>query len=282
MKRNPLIIIFIVIDIIAILGIILFYVYDITFLNSAITDNLFRTISIVIILIVVLIRLCLSSSRKSLDIYERAYNSELGSAFNDKPFSRKKLLCASRLYDEKNYNKALKYLFQLLKESKSERDIIPVLLFIALCYTDAGVTDDAIRVYYDLLRYDPRNPQVHSNLGALYIKTGDFDLALQHYNKSIECNPYNYFAYVNRANYYFRVREYDSAIFDAKKALELNNNGHEAASLLAIIYAMRKNKEMKEKYYHIAITAGRNPYDLNEAIKYYMNVVEQDDSSFDE
>ena len=74
---------------------------------------------------------------------------------------------------------------------------------------------------------------MHSNLGGLFIKEGDFETALKHYNKSIELKPDNYFAYINRANYYFRIYEYDLAINDALKALEFKSNGFKAASLLS-------------------------------------------------
>ena len=91
------------------------------------------------------------------------------------------------------------------------------------------------------------------------------------YEFSIEVNPENYFAYVNRANYYFRIEEYDNAIVDAKQALKIKNNGKEAASLLTIIYALQNDEENKKKYYHISITSGKRPEEMNEALKYYLS-----------
>ena len=271
MKKKTSNIIWIAVVILLIVGIIAFYLYDVIWVKTTYTKNLFRTIAIISLLLGTLLKLVNGSGRKSLEVYEKAYVNELGYAFKNKPFQRKKLLCACRLYDESNYRKSLKYLFQLLREVEFERDSIPVLLFIALCYTDAGVTDEAIKVYYDLLKIDPNNPQVHSNLGGLFINEGDFESALHHYNKSIELKPDNYYAYINRANYYFRQNEYDNAIIDAKQALEFKNNGVEAAGLLTIIYALQGDEKNKKKYYHIAITSGKNPLDLNEAIQYYLN-----------
>ncbi len=282
MKRKYTNSLWIVIVVLAILGIVAFYLYDVIILKTSYTNNLFRMLAVVFLLLGTLVRLIHGGGRKSLEIYEKAYENEIGFAFKDKPFLRKKLLCACRLYDESNYRKSLKYLFQLLKESEFERDEIPVLLFIALCYTDAGVPSEAIKVYYDLLKRDPCHAQVHSNLGSLYIQEGNFEMALQHYNKSIECNKDNYFAYINRANYYFRIREYENAISDAKRALDIKNNGQEAASLLTVIYAINKDKINKEKYYHIAITSGKRSDDLNAAIRYFLNEADQcDDETAD-
>ncbi len=271
MKKKSLNIIWIAVVILLIVGMVVFYLYDVIWVKTPYTKNLFRTIAIIFLLLGTLLKLINGSGRNSLEIYEKAYANELGFAFKNKPFQRKKLLCACRLYDESNYRKALKYLFQLLREVEFERDSIPVLLFIALCYTDAGVTSEAIKVYYDLLKIDSNNPQVHSNLGRLFIEEGDFETALKHYNKSIELKPDNYFAYINRANYYFRKNEYNNAIIDAKQALEFKNNGVEAAGLLTIIYALQGDEENKKKYYHIAITSGKNPADLNEAIQFYLS-----------
>ena len=271
MKRKNSNTIWIAVIILLMVGIIAFYLYDVIWLKNPYTKNLFRTAAIVCLLLGTLVKLIYGSGRKSLEVYEKAYANELGYAFKNKPFQRKKLLCACRLYDESNYGKALKYLFQLLQEVEFERDSVPVLLFIALCYTDAGVTEEAIKAYYELLKIDPKNSQVHSNLGGLFIQEGDFETALKHYNKSIEFNPKNYFAYLNRANQYFRINEFENAISDAKQALEFKNNGVEAASLLTVIYALQGDEENKKKYYHISITSGEKPEDLNEAISYYLH-----------
>ena len=271
MKRKTLNIIFIVIVILFILAVVALYLYDVIWMKTHFTQNLFRTLSIVIILTLTLIRLIFGQGRKSLEIFERAYEKELGAAFQNAPFQRKKLLCACRLYNESNYSKALKYLFELLHKASSERDAGPVLFFIALCYTDAGFNNEAIEAYYRLLMIDANNAQVHSNLGILFVAEGDYEMALQHYNKSIEIEPKNYYAYVNRANYYFRIDEYDSAISDAKQALQYKNNGMEAASLLTIIYALKDDAKNKKHYYHISITSGKNPKELDNAIAFYLS-----------
>ena len=281
MKRTGLNIALIVLIVLMIVGIIGFYLYDVIYNHTNITEHLFRTLAVVFALLGTLVRLIAGKGRKSLDIYEKHYQKELGAAFYDRPLLRKKLLCACRLYNENKYGKALKYLYQLLQEAGSRNDGIPVLLFIALCYDDAGAPAEAIKAYLAILEQEDTNPQVHSNLGALYIKKGDFEAALYHYNKSIQYDSENYYAYVNRANYYFRMDEMNLAVEDAQKALSIKNNGAEAASLLTIIYALQEDEENKKKYYHMAITSGKNPDDLNAAIAYFLNE-KQEKSSKDE
>lgn len=271
MKRKSVNILIAILIIIAILGLIAYYLYDVLYLKTPYQQNLFRTLAIVFMLLGTLVRVFNGGGRKNLNVYEKAYADVIGYAFNNKSFLRKKLLCACRLYDESNYSKALKYLIDLLPECELNRDRVPVLLFISLCYDEAGCTEDAIKVYYDLLSIDSDNAKAHSNLGGLLIKVGDFDTAFKHYNKSIEIDPDNYYAYVNRANYYFRIQDYENAITDAEKALSIKNNGVEAASLLTVIYALLNDEENKQKYYHISIISGKSPEDMNAAIEYFLN-----------
>jgi len=281
-KRRISNIVFIVITIFLIVAVTAFYFYDVLCLKHPYTDNLFKALSVVCLLIGTLIRLFNVKGRKSLEIYEKSYADELGFAFKNKAFQRKKLLCACRLYNEGNYDKALKYLFALLKEAEFERDAVPVWLFIALCYTDAGVNAQAIKAYYQLLRLDPNNAQVHSNLGSLLVAEGDFEAALKHYNESIEIRPENYYAYINRANYYFRINDYENAVADARKALKYKNNGVEAASLLTVIYALLEDDENKRYYYHLSITSGKKPKDLDDAIEYFLsekNIIEEEEEA---
>lgn len=266
MKKTNLF--WVVVVILLIVAVIAFYLYDVIALDADVTENLFRTLAIICLLIGTLSKL-LGGGRKGLEIYEKAYTKELAGAFEDQPLLRKKLLCACRLYNESNYAKALKYLFQLLKDAKTDNDVRAVLLFVALCYSDAKVPGEAKKAYLELWNRGLANAQVHSNLGLIYIGEGDYETARYHYNQAIELDPNNHYAFVNRGNYFFRIEEYDLAIEDAKKALAIKNNCVEAASLLTIIYAIRKDEENKKKYFHIAITSGKKPEDLNDAIRYY-------------
>ena len=235
-----------------ILGTVSLYLYGVLCKNDPITENLPRVIIISVSAILLIAKINLgASSRGSLEDYEKAFSEELGNAFLDQSVNRTKLICAARLYNESNYRKSLKYLFELLMKTRNEADRVPVLLFIALCYSDGGLPLEAVKAYEELLTLDPYNSQAHSNLGLLYIKLGEYEKGLSHYEKALEYNPNNYYAWNNRANYYFRRYEYEKAIADAHKALEVKNNGVESASLLAVLYALTDNAEMKVKYFHV-------------------------------
>jgi len=270
MKKAPRYILTAVV-VLLMLAIVGLYLYEVLVLKKPYTENLLRCIVIFFGGIGTLVKLWNGQGRRrSLSFYEKAYRQELGKAFQNKPSLRKKLLCAYRLYNEDNYRKALKYLYQLLKAAESREDTCAVLLLIALCYTDTNVPQEAIKAYEKLLQVDLYHAQSHSNLGLLYVKVGEFEKARQHYDSAVRYDSKNYYAYANRANYYFRIGEYENALPDAARALEIKNNGVEAASLLTIIYALQGDEENKKKYYHIAIASGKRPEDLNAAIEYYL------------
>lgn len=274
MNNNKKIIAIISVLVVAILGLVAYYLYEVVALHVDYKEHLFRMLAIICVLISTIIRLSHGlGNRLTLKSMEKAYQKEIGVAFSTKPDLRKKLLSGCRLYNENKILKALEIFSKLKNEAENKEDKFPVFLFMALCYEDAGEPEEAVRLYNDILEFDPENEQVHGNLGVLYSAMGNNEKALEHYNTVIEIAPDDYILYMNRANCYFRMADYEKSIKDAQYALELKNNGMEAATLLAVIYALLGDEENKRKYYHIAITSGRNPDDLDEVIDFYLHEV---------
>lgn len=271
MKNKKLKTVLTIVIILLSLAVVGYYLYDVFYLHTPYTRNLLKVLVILTGSFGAIAKLYGSGQRKKLGFYESSYKNEIGNAFANKPPQRKKLLNACRLYDEGNYNKALKCLFKLRNEADGSTDEVPVLLFIALCYTDFGVSAEAIKAYNDLLRVDPYNSTAQSNLGLIYLQKGECETAIKHFDKSIQSNYNNYYAYSNKAHCYFRMEEYAEAIYNAELALKHKNNGVEAAGLLTIIYALQGDERNKKRCYHIAITAGKAPKALNTAIEYYLN-----------
>ena len=90
MKKKVSNFIWITVVILLILGVIAFYVYDVIWVKTPFTKNLFRTIAIIVLLLGTLLKLINGSGINSLEMYEKAYANELGYAFKNKPFQRKK------------------------------------------------------------------------------------------------------------------------------------------------------------------------------------------------
>ncbi len=82
--------------------------------------------------------------------------------------------------------------------------------------------DDAISALRRATELDPKNPQVHTELGRCYYSQGDYEAALTQLQKAIAADAkyataYGYLGWV----YYFGLRQYEKAIPQFQKALEL-------------------------------------------------------------
>lgn len=252
-----------------IVAIVIFYVYDLLVNKTAPTQNLFHTLSVVCICIAGLIRSFGTRNRRTLKFYESQYPDVLRDAFADQPFWRQKLLCAVRLYNEDNFGKAAKYLTDLRDKCKYRQDYYAVFLFAGLCFTELGMYDHAQSAYQSLIRADIANSRIFSNLGHVQMEAGECQKALQNYRHALDYDRDNAFAYNNIAQAHFKMHEFEEAIPFALKALEIKPQMQQASSLLAMIYTLIGDKSNSEKYFHIAISSGKDPRELKEAIEYF-------------
>ena len=152
-----------------------------------------------------------------------------------------------------------------------------------------GIYDLAESAYNSLICSDMADSSIFSNLGHVQVEVGKFDKALQNYNHALEYDRKNDKAYNNIAQAYFKKYEFDKAIPYAQKALEINPSLHNASSLLAIIYALQEDKANAEKYFHMAISSGRDPKELKDSIEYYRSaqfsadeIAEENDAEIEE
>lgn len=246
------------------------YVYDVVFLKKPYTENLTRFLAIFVGLIGTMIKLFAGNTRRRpLEFYSKQYDEDIRYAFKDNKFARKKLLCAIRLYNENNYKKAIKYFTQLTKDIQNEHDAYAVYVFAAICFSECGIHNEAIKIYYQLLEYMPSNATVHNNLSHEHMEDGNFDLAMQHINEALRIDPYSHTTYINKANCYFYQNKIDETIENALKALSLKNNDTNSSSLLAVAYTLKGDKENAKKYFQIAVNNGKNAKDLKEAIEFF-------------
>ena len=254
----------------AMLAVIGLYVYEVVFLKKPYTENLTRFLAIFVGLIGTMVKLFAGNARRRpLEFYSKQYDEDIRYAFKNNKIARKKLLCAIRLYNENNYKIAIKYFTQLTKDIQNEHDAYAVYVFAAICFSECGIHNEAIKIYYQLLEYMPNNATVHNNLSHEHMEDGNFDLAMQHINESLRIDPYSHTTYINKANCYFYQNKIDETIENALKALSLKNNDTNSSSLLAVAYTLKDDKENAKKYFQVAVNNGKNAKDLKESIEFF-------------
>lgn len=246
-----------------------FYIFDIVVNHVDPMENLTKFVLIIACCVIGILRGNRSRGRASLSFYEQSYAKELGNAFGSSKKERKQLLCAVRFYNENNFKKAAKMLISLKNACKYPDDYSAVGLFLALCFTDMHLYEEAINEYQQLLSQRLETGRIYNNLGNIYSRVGRKKDAMENYEKSVVLSPDNEFTYVNIANMHFEDKNFESAITYALKALDINSKQKQAANLLAIVYALQEDKENADKYFHVAKCSGSNPSELKDAIDFY-------------
>ena len=255
--------------IILILVVIGLYIYEIAVLQKDPMENLFRAVIVAAGCAAGIARLSGKGRRRSLDYYEAMYRKDIGNAFSGAFLDRKKLLCAIRLYNEGNFRKSAKYLAQLKPQCKESADFYAVGMFLALIYTDLRLYDQAVMMYHQLIGMELASSTIYGNLGYVYSKLGEDEKTLSCYTHALELDPKNAFPQYNIAKFYFDKRDFENAIVEAEKALAIDSKMRHALTLLTIIYTLENNKELAEKYYHMAVLSGENPDDMKSTVEFF-------------
>lgn len=101
--------------------------------------------------------------------------------------------------------------------------------------------DEAIKIFIDDSKKDPKNPDPILGLAYSYYKKEQLDKALSYADKAVKVAPDYYRCFSARAFIYEKTGKIDKAIIDYQKALELNSDDKFSREQLAKI--LYKNKD---------------------------------------
>ena len=210
---------------------------------------------------------------KSLRYYEYAYRKEISTAFSreEQKKYRKMLLKAIALYNQNNYQSAIKKLQELKCFCSKPKDYSAVLLFLALSQTDAGLISEAVSTYEELLTYDRECSTARSNLGMLYNNHGRYDEAIKCYTAAIELDSSNAYAWSNLAQSYMSAGRWKDVIEPAQKAISIKGDMHQAYTALCVACFAMGDIEQSKLHFERAVMNGANADNLR---RYLMLVSE--------
>jgi len=181
-------------------------------------------------------------------IYEDIYKDIIRKAFESDKRSYHRLMKAISLYNDDKYEAAIKVLDKLKPMCINYQDYSAVLMFKALCQTDAKQYHNAVATYEELLKMDHSNSRAWSNLGLAYTRINRTDLAENAYHNALAYDKNNAFAYNNMAVFYLNNGEPEKGLECAMEALRINNKMYQAISAAALCHAHLGNKEEAYRY----------------------------------
>ncbi len=108
-------------------------------------------------------------------------------------------------------------------------------LELAVKMQRAGRLVDAIEIYSEVIRKNPRSAEAHNWRGIAYDELGETNKAFQDFSAAIEISPNYADAYNNRGEIYRKKKMHREALNDYLKAVQLESNFAEAYYNLAIL-----------------------------------------------
>jgi tetratricopeptide (TPR) repeat protein len=82
----------------------------------------------------------------------------------------------------------------------------------------------AIKSYQSALKFNPKEPDIHNNLGVVYRVTAKYNRAIKSYKKALVLKPDFYWSWWGMGITYSDLKEYGKAIDAYRKASEYSNN----------------------------------------------------------
>jgi len=232
-------------------------------------SNLVKGGLVIIALILSLVRMLgRVGGGASLRRYESAYHEHIGGAFAspERKKQKKSLLRALADYNQNKYSAAISRLEALYKECVSGEEKGVVQFFIALAYSDAGMTDEAIDAYERSLGFYPRNSTAWSNLGLLYRQKGDAEKSVECIETALDYDRENAYAWNNLAQAYLAAGNWEKVIAPAERALAINPNVYQAETALTVAYFALDEHEKSKQYFERAVLHGANASKLSSVL----------------
>jgi len=126
-------------------------------------------------------------------------------------------------------------------------------------YMRNGNYDKAIAMYKKSIKFNPRDENLHNNLGNIYRVIGLDEEALKEFEKALKINPYLVEVHNNLGIFYIDRGLYDQAIREYMLALEINPN-------LAGVHNNLGNVYRKKGLYNKALNEYREAVDLDRSL----------------
>lgn len=161
-----------------------------------------------------------------------------------------KLKSAYELHVQKKYTEAQRIYLELEKENPNEPNVLQLL---GALYLETGDLDKS---QYYLLKAEKELPhlaQIKNNLSLISKKQGNLKSAYTYLEEAIKCNPDFYDAHYNLATLFFADKKYEESIIGYSKAEKINNKDPKVNNNKGVAYQKIGDIRSAEKEFLKAI-----------------------------
>lgn len=255
----------------AILGLVIvgLVVYDYYPDHMVETSTLTRAAILLVSDILAIVRTASRSKKEIINkkaVYSKSYPDFIGNAFSHTPKLEETFFDAVDDYNQNKPAAGIKKLTSLRKQCQSSDDIYATTIFLALCYDDIQLFEEAIKAYEDAMHLRP-NSTLASNLGLCYGRMGKLDRASECYHEAIQLDGNNPFPYNNLAQQELRACNYDKAAEYALQALAINPQMPQVLNVMTVCSYVQGDIPAYENYYKQAVANGSDGRILKDFIK---------------
>ncbi|SJZ41781.1 tetratricopeptide repeat protein [Selenihalanaerobacter shriftii] len=138
-------------------------------------------------------------------------------------------------YKQGNYEKALEYLENVVKDYKG---VYPSSYYLGATYRKLGKNHKAEKYLKEAIQLNPTYVRAYLGLGDLYMDTGQKILGLKSYKKATKINPTYYMSHFKLAYAYMELNRVEQAKDSLEKTLHLKANFTKAREILNKLKSM--------------------------------------------
>lgn len=196
----------------------------------------------------------------------------------------------NNLIDKKQYDEALRFSEELLKENDKDAEIY---YYIGNIYSSSKKYDKSIEYYDKTIKLNPKHKKAYNNRALSKNDIGKYYEALEDIKKALELNTVKedlYIYYDNLGLIKSNIGEHDEAIKYFNRAIELNNKYDNVYNNMGYIYfilekydeavkdftkAIKLNNKFKWPYLNRGVTKNKLRQ-YNKAIKDFSKLIEID------
>ena len=150
------------------------------------------------------------------------------------------------MFHEKNYSDAINIFKNILKIDPKN---LSALNSLARTYNEKNEKLKAEEYYLNALKIDNLSFYLLNNIAGFYREQSSYDKAIKYYKRALSVNPNNAYIYNNLAKVYFDLNNHKEAMENSLKALKMKKNDGDIQKTISFIYLKDHDFENGWNYY---------------------------------